>query len=135
MNNVEGRVVVRPSSVGVPHLLVTLFDMNPCKGHYEISEEGAQERDERRWWRLGSTVTDNRGAFDLAYGGDGTYDDAGKSGYREPRPDLALVISAPEDSCTPTTREDSYTSDRKQHARIATCIRRNASRVESFPFL
>jgi hypothetical protein len=72
---------------------------------------------ESNWIRLGSVLTDHQGTFVL------TLNDDNKTGTREQQPDLMLVVSPPEESCT---------QDGTVHARLATCMRPRAGSVESF---
>jgi hypothetical protein len=117
MSKVFGRVLLRESNVGIPHLLATLYEATSVTTPPIAGARTAHGQDESRWNRLGSTITDGQGAFTIDY----DYDGQGRNGKQ--RPDLVLVVSAPEESNTP---------EGKQPARISTCFRRNAASVESF---
>lgn len=118
MNSIMGRVQLRDHNAEVPQLLVTVYDTKSTPRSSDGGEPRPDQADaEARWSRLGSVLTDEDGAFELAY------DYADRDGDRVQRPDLALVLSAPEESCAPC---------REQHTRIATCVRHNAAPVESF---
>ncbi len=117
MNKIMGSVQLRESGVGIPRLLVTAYDTysraisSPPAGTLAVGDE------EARWNRLGSVVTGIGGTFDLGYEVDG------QNGNCTQRPDLVLILSAPEVSCTPC---------QEAPTRIATCVRRNAASVENF---
>lgn len=118
MNKVLGRVVLSGTNVGIPRLLVTVYDASvPRTSQSSAGTQSVQDTDESRWNRWGSVITDDRGAFVF------THDDDRDTGNREQRPDLVLVISAPEETCVP---------GQESRARIATCVRYNAATVESF---
>jgi hypothetical protein len=123
MNKVLGKIVLRGSDIGIPRLLVTVYDTNSSApplsdGPPSIAGAPPIHGDlESRWDRLGSVLSNSQGTFDLAY----SYDSESEAPRRDH--DLILVVSPPEESCTP---------DGTLHARIATCMRRRAGSVESF---
>ena len=120
---ISGQIMLRGSTLGIPRLLVTVYNSNfstttPSSGRPPISEAPSIDADgDSNCIRLGSVFTDDRGTFKLAL------DDQNKTRAHEQRPDLVLVVSPPEESCTP---------DGLLHSRIATCTRRCAGSVESF---
>jgi len=116
MNKVLGRVVVRGTDVGIPHLLVTIYDASPSSSAAR-SAPTSQREVESRWVRLGSVITDDRGSF--AFAGDGLERDSSAGN----RSELVLVVSSPE--------EEAASGDEPQ-ASIATSSRHNAGSVESF---
>jgi hypothetical protein len=116
-NKVVGTVIVRESKVGIPNLLVTLYEGNfTTESRDHENAPGPKDIDLSRWDRLGSVITNDRGTFDI------TYDiekDATKSRHKV---DLLLTISSPEENSIGD----------KENRNIATCIRRNVASIESF---
>src|SRR5262245_30620804 len=117
MNKILGSITLRDSDLVVPHLLVTVFDTMPraaARRAARTKAKAASARDkEAHWIRLGSVVTGQQGTFTLEY----------EVPDPKRRPDLALVVSA---------LEESGGSD---PARIATVARRGAANTESFRIL
>lgn len=123
MAKVIGRVILSGTDLGVPHLLVSVYDAKAqgvdatakTPSAPRAEPPPARSEDESRWTRLGSVVTDDRGGFSL------DYEEKGHS--RDPKggPDLILVISAPLGSGAGS-----------EPVRIATAARRNAANIESF---
>lgn len=119
MRRVSGRIVLSGTDLGIPRLLVTVYDANLA-----ISSPSAagmppgHETDESRSTRRGSVITDNQGTFVLEY------DRADRQTEENShRPDRVLVISNPEERCSP---------GHEAPARIAACVRRAAGDIESF---
>ena len=102
-NRISGRVVLKESGIGIPDLLVVIHDIDP-----ESQTDGARERAEHEepeegqrtvrapggpGDRLGSSLTDRDGAFHLSFeDNEFRIQDA-----KERRPDLHLVVMAPEE--------------------------------------
>jgi hypothetical protein len=118
MNQVLGRVVLRRTDVGIPRLLVTLYDATPPTESARSGQPSSQRGDESRWIRWGSVITDDRGAFHFR--GERIEGDA-KARARSAGLELVLVVSPPEETALP--------SDQR---RLATSVRRNAGRIEHF---
>jgi hypothetical protein len=123
MNRVVGSVAVKESGTGVPGLLVVVYDLDPQVPPEEILGARTGSRSAELWQRLqgdrlGSVLTDEQGRFSLAY------DDAEfRIRDDEKRPDLLVMVVAPED-----TAEDSC--PRVLH--VSCGIRQNAGRIESY---
>lgn len=96
MKRIHGYVLVRESNQGVPKLVVQAFDSETSiQALMESSRAGLPPRLlERLGTRIGSVLTDQDGAFCL------TRDDLQFEGV-ESRPDLILVVQAPEDVLDP----------------------------------
>jgi hypothetical protein len=123
MNKVSGKIVLRGTDVGIPHLLVTAYDKNsgtPPPSHGPPLNAGAPPAHgdaELNWNRLGSSITGAGGVFGLEY------EHIANAGGQQLRPELVLVVSSP---------EESGTTPQEQPVRIAAVARRNAASVESF---
>jgi hypothetical protein len=127
MNTVAGRIVVKESGVGIPDLIVVLFDVDPTSAREELipgAEAPPMERVERAERspgvdRLASVLTDANGAFEV------TFDDAEfRIGTpEERRPDLDLLVLAPEEPRKKFEERILYSS---------VGIRQNAGRVETY---
>ncbi len=63
MRSVKGRVVVAENGVGLPDLVVAVFVV----GDVQLTGPGATHDDDNRDRRLGSVLTDDRGAFEIRY--------------------------------------------------------------------
>lgn len=88
LNSIKGKVVLKESGIGIPDLLVIIYDLDP--GTRPEEELNSQQLGDN----LGSILTSNDGSFLL------NYDDVE---YRirnptEKRPDLLLMVLGPEDS-------------------------------------
>jgi hypothetical protein len=124
MNTITGRIITKESGNGIPNLLVVLFDVDPgtTAEEYAIPQEdygyvtgvmiGAGDR-------LGSVLTDADGGFTLTY----EDQDFRVRNPEEKRPDLALVVLAPEEGDGTTMPTILFKSPR---------IRQNAGRVEAY---
>ena len=103
MNQVTGKVLLKETKVGVPDLLVEVYDFDPGTRPEEILSPGGGGEPglttapvppaSAPGDRLGSTLTGAGGQFSLAY------EDADFRRRKpdEKRPDLVLVVRAPED--------------------------------------
>ena len=127
-NEISGKVVAKESGLGIPGLLVVVFDCDPGTAPEELVLVRAQGRSGAtpavrgrrvRVDRLGSVVTDGTGAFTLTY-----EDDAFRVRHtRERRPDLCLTVLAPEDADTSGNLRVLLTSP---------AVRQNAGRSEQY---
>jgi hypothetical protein len=90
MKRLSGFIVVRETGAGVPNLIVTAYDSNKSAGSpSEFEQRREQFSIDRLGKRMGSVLTGRDGSFamteDLEFEGN------------DPRPDLSLVVFAPED--------------------------------------
>jgi len=90
MRRIHGRVLVRETNLGIENLLVTAYDAAVETAAMLLEAAASPKGKEAFGRRIASVVTDGNGAFEL------TADDLHFSG-NEPRPNLLLVIFAPED--------------------------------------
>jgi hypothetical protein len=109
MNKICGKVLVKETRVGIPDLLVEIYDVDPGTRPEEIFRVGSNSDDVVRnpelptdigfrqsptGDRIGSVLTDASGWFELTYE-DGEFR---RRNAEEQRPDLLLAIAAPEES-------------------------------------
>jgi hypothetical protein len=99
MNRVAGRVVVSETGAGAPGLLVSLHAIASASDAIQSADSAAVKASARKkrpafTVRLGSTVTDSRGAFELTFA-DADYGNSVRGGPGT-RPNLGLVVQAPE---------------------------------------
>lgn len=94
MNQISGKVLLKETGIGIPDLLVIIYDVDPGTNPEEVMDgvgviNGADS--------LGSVLTDRAGLFRLEY------EDADFRHRKqdEKRPDLMLVIRGPEEMGTP----------------------------------
>jgi hypothetical protein len=103
LNKVSGKIIEKISSVGIPNLQVVLYDVDPNIPHQEVVgflTAIPPNVDNTNFWqklkgtRLGSTITDEDGAFEL------NFDDKDFQGphNQDNRPDIVLFVLAPEDA-------------------------------------
>ncbi|HKO96746.1 MAG TPA: hypothetical protein VJU86_07135 [Pyrinomonadaceae bacterium] len=103
---VSGKVIHKESGSGIPNLLVDLFDIdspndpetpNVNLGNGEflrtLSSPNAAAADVEFWDRLGSVITDEQGRYKVEFG----LEDANLPGETEKKPDLMLVVLAPDE--------------------------------------
>jgi len=88
MNTIAGKVTVKESGIGVPDLLVVIYDLDP--------DQANDERLNTIGDRIGSVITDSDGSWSLSYE-DEEFRVLNKD---EKRPDLQLTVLAPEDADT-----------------------------------
>jgi len=96
MNIIIGKVSVRDKNVGIPNLLVSLYDLDPASKPEKITSLKRAIRDPQLWDkipgdRIGSVLTNSEGKFDLQY-----EDSEFQVRSREYRPDLIVIVTAPE---------------------------------------
>jgi len=101
-NVISGKVTLKETGVGIPDLLVVLFDIDPgVRNEENFSSTGSvtilrTQPPAAPGDRIGSVLTDSNGAFSLSYG-DAEFRILNPS---EKRPDLQLMVLAPEDADT-----------------------------------
>jgi hypothetical protein len=96
MNRVFGRVLVKETGTGIPDLVIALFDRDPDQQLALTHLDWATLTS--AWMdglgdRIGSILTDVNGNFEFKF-----EDEAFQLGDQESRPDLLLIVFAPEDS-------------------------------------
>lgn len=96
---IAGQVILKESGIGIPDLLVVLFDVDPDDG-VDLVATGHGGEPRPHGDRIGSVRTstgrgedEQAGAFELDY----TRDDIGSASQQESRPDLLLMVLAPEE--------------------------------------
>jgi hypothetical protein len=118
MNKVTGKVLLHETGVGIPNLVVTVYDVDSNT----LPEDAIQSKQTSliNFWeqlqgnRLGSILSNQDGTFVLEYE---------DKELKEERPDLLLFVTAPEgpgvDGCSPVLH-------------VSGGIRQNAGRIESY---
>ena len=125
LNTISGKVVLKESGIGIPDLVVVIYDLDPGTGPEEDfsppnpATNPPQPTPPLLGDRLGSVRLSADGSFQL------TYDDAE---YRiqnstEKRPDLLLLILAPEDADSVSPPTILFSSK---------LLRQNSGRLESY---
>src|SRR5262245_44302896 len=107
MNLITGKVILKETGIGIPDLLVEVYDIDPTPGS-AASGGGVIDIGDR----LGSVLTDRAGLFRLEY------DDA-QFQVRDPdekRPDLSITVRAPDEDRTPNLLH--ITKDIRQKAGV-----------------
>ncbi len=95
MFRIFGTVTVKETGVGVPNLVVAAYDIDQAELDLDLLR--SPTRQEIWGDRPGSVLTDKGGRFEL------TYDRADfQGGDQEARPDLLVLVIAPEDSTSAT---------------------------------
>lgn len=137
MNKISGRVVLKETGLGIPDLLVVIHDVDPGTSPEEslpatgassgtarartpnVARAAASNADKSLGDRLGSRLTSTTGAFDFEY------EDAEFKirNAEEKRPDLLLLVVAPEEPGADEAARVLYTSRD---------IRQNAGRTEQY---
>jgi hypothetical protein len=127
MNEISGRIVVKETGIGIPALVVTVFDLDPGTKPEDLvapdsGGDGVATLTATKTVpgkRLGSTLTDESGGFKLTY----EDDDFRLSGEKQNRPRLFLTVFAPEEP----------DSGAKPHILFASqAVRQNAGRREEY---
>lgn len=118
MNKITGKVLLHETGVGIPNLIVTVYDVDSNT----LPQEAVQSKQASlvNFWeslqgdRLGSVLTGQDGTFVLEYE---------DKEVKDKRPDLLLFVTAPEgpglDGCSPVLH-------------VSCGIRQNAGRIESY---
>ncbi len=93
-NIISGKIIVKETGIGVPDLLVVLYDLDSSSSFNNIINATMPTGSSEFGDRLGSVLTGPDGTWSLSY------DDAifGADAPSEKRPDLFLMVMAPEDS-------------------------------------
>ena len=86
MNTITGKVTLKESGMGIPDLLVVIYDIDPSNKNDESFETVGD--------RIGSVITNQDGSWALSYE-DAEFQTLNPT---EKRPDLQLTVLAPEDS-------------------------------------
>jgi hypothetical protein len=129
MNKISGKITHKETGIGIPDLLAVIYDVDPNTRPEEIQPNETTEVDSSISIaipplssfgdRLGSVLTDREGNFTLGY-----EDDEFKiRNAEEKRPDLLLVVAAPEESGQDPNSRILY---------VSTAVRQNAGRTETY---
>ena len=118
MNKVMGKILLQETGIGIPNLVVTIYDVDfdtlPKKALQSPQAKIVDSWDQLAGDRVGSILTDDDGSFVLEYG---------DKEFNEDRPDLLLFVTAPEGSglngCSPMLH-------------VSCGIRQKAGRLESY---
>jgi hypothetical protein len=129
INTISGKIVQKESGLGIPDLLVVIYDLDPGTRPEEVITiagstglgiaPAVATPVESPGDRLGSVLTDAQGAFELSF-------DDTEYQLRNPaeqRPDLLLLVMAPEEIGVEVRQSILFTS---------TTIRQNAGRTEQY---
>jgi len=116
MNKIKGKILLKETGVGIPDLLVAVYDTG--SGEISHGDSISPDSDGLRDFNgesLGSVRTDESGTFEISFGEEDT--------GREDAPDYLLFVLAPEEP------GEDFTS-RILH--ISSPVRRNAGELESY---
>ncbi len=94
---VWGKVLVKESSVGISNLIVSIVDVD----NFEIDPSHANKKS---YQRIGSTITDDDGSFELLFDRSVFITDDSREG----KPDLTLVVSTPNEMMENNEFEENY---------------------------
>ena len=123
MNTIGGRVVLKESGVGIPDLLVVIYDLDPNTKPEEPPLPGAvlsaASPRQIEGDRLGSVVTGRDGSFELKY----ENAEFQVRNDQERRPDLLLSVLAPEEPDADPESRVLY---------VSTGVRQNAGLTENY---
>ena len=130
MNIVNGKVIVKESGVGIPNLLIVLYDFDPNTKMEEQFSPNKPSSDLNYWNRIqgdrmGSVLTNENGAFEFKFE-DSEYQGRNK----EKRPDLILYVMAPEENQNTELRTSTPPQQRILY--FSNVPRANAGRIESY---
>lgn len=93
-NNIKGKVLLKETGAGLPDLLVVIYDLDPgVRGEETFSEEGLRSGT-NLGDRIGSVLTSNDGSWEIDY----EDPEFRILNPQEKRPDLQLMVLAPEDA-------------------------------------
>ena len=116
MNRIGGRVVLRESGVGIPDLLVVIYDLDP---RTQPEEQELNRAVPTAGDRLGSVLTSRDGSFELTY----ENTEFQIRNEQERRPDLLLSVLAPEEPGVDPASRVLY---------VSTEVRQNAGLIENY---
>ncbi len=117
-NQICGKMLLKESGVGIPDLVVVIFDVDPRTRGGSTPTLALFERGDSSH-RLGSVATDQNGAFELWY-----EDDQFRiRNPEEKRPDVFLAVLAPEEEGKDFKSRILF---------LSSALRQNAGRVESY---
>lgn len=123
INTIRGKVIVKETGFGIPNLIIVVYDLDPRTVPEEIFSLCEEGNYSGLWARLqgdrlGSIITDNYGMFELLY-----EDTDFRVRNCEARPDILLLITAPEEPNTTVC----------PHILHVSCgVRQNAGRIEHY---
>ena len=126
-NRVAGQIVTLKENIAVPNLVVVLFDVDPTDSKSQEAlavaiagtNVGVTDALGKIGDRLGSALTDGSGSFTIEY----EDEDFRREDSAETRPDLFLIVQAPDRMGQPLQRQIVFHSAE---------LRRNAGRSESY---
>ncbi len=128
MNRIYGKIVLKENRIGIPDLLVIVYDIDPNSKPEEIirisnSNTGFFARSQGfPGDRIGSALTDENGAFEFKY-----EDSEFQIGSpKEKRPDLFLIVMSPDEPNKKSNQGILF---------FSTDIRQNAGRSEQYLIL
>ncbi len=125
MNKIYGKITLKETRVGIPDLLVIIYDIDPNTKPEDIisvstSAIGINVLEQGfPGDRIGSVLTDENGVFEFTYG-DGEFQIRNP---KEKRPDLFVLVMAPEDPDRNLKTQILY---------VANNVRQNAGRSEQY---
>ncbi|MDV5165289.1 MAG: hypothetical protein R2568_00900 [Candidatus Scalindua sp.] len=124
MNKILGRIILKETGIGIPNLLVAVYDLDPDTKPEEIFGGSgltgiALPSQGIPGDRLGSVLTDVNGAFEFTFE-DKEFQIRNKG---EKRPDLFVFVLAPEEPGKGLISRILY---------FSTVVRQNAGRIESY---
>ena len=118
-----GNITVKETGEGIPNLVVAVFDTDQVQ--LDLDHVGAPTSEGGRADRIGSVLTDANGRFEL------TFEKADfQLSDQEERPDLMLVVFAPEDSRS--ANEPSPLAPQERVLHVSRVPRQDAGRTEAY---
>jgi hypothetical protein len=104
VSRVTGRIVVKETGVGIADLIIVVFDLDDTVTQEQLTRRGERLQKRGKGWqddfwqklsgnRLGSTLTDQSGSFELEYANADL-----REANEDKRPNLGLFVLAPEDA-------------------------------------
>jgi hypothetical protein len=114
---IKGKVVHKESGVGIPDLIVQVFDVDPSTPLHKLFARASN--DPLHTQRVGSVLTDQKGEFVLSY----LPDDLRAGDRQTGHPDLLLAVFAPDEPEAPQEPRSLYVDPE---------VRRNAAVTEQY---